>query len=84
MENVVAIVALIKLAAVLIMFGTFLYGVAVESDAKRKFTEIMTTVIILAVLMGMQFLIPRMAGANAQTLRDACTAWDPTPLFQTS
>lgn len=81
METMAAFAALIKILASLLTLGLLIYGVAVEHDAKRKLTELITSGVIFAVLMSMQFLIPKLAGPNSQALRDICTAWDPTPLF---
>lgn len=81
MDQIVAGVALFKIIMVIIMFVLAGWGLAVEENHKRKIIELFSFIVILALIMAMQFLVPKLAGPNSQKLRDACTAWDPSPLF---
>lgn len=81
MDNVVAGTAFFKIVMLVVMFVSGGWAVIAEENHRRKIIELFVFFAILTLIMTMQFVVPKMAGPNSQKLRDACTAWDPTPLF---
>ena len=53
-----------------------IYGIAVESDTKRKFTEMATSLVVVAVIVAMQTVIPKMLKEQSKDLTDVITNWD--------
>ena len=76
-----AIVAMVKILAMVVLFVMVVYSTAVENDPKRKLTEIVTCIAIVSIIFGMQIIIPKMLGNKSPELISALTSWDPKPLF---
>jgi hypothetical protein len=82
MEYLGAIVAMVKILAVVVLFILVIYSIAVENDPKRKLSEVVTCIAIVAIIAGMQTVLPKMLGTNNKDLATALTNWDPSMLLK--
>ena len=70
------LVALLKIIALVIVFIMLIYGIAVESDTKRKFTEMATSLVVITIIVAMQTVVPKMLKDKSSELKTILTNWD--------
>jgi hypothetical protein len=75
------IVAIIKILAMVVLFIMVIYSTAIENDPKRKFTELITCIVIIVVIISIQTVVPKLVGQNSEALTQILTNWDPKVLF---